>query len=166
MIGFLVGLQLGLLFGLFWLDRRSEARWRTAMNAIRANLPDVERASKAGAVAIAAELDNRVSTLVAGENQNREILRALTGRVSSIEASNTLVPPAILALRSLLEQKFQEWEERQIPEEAQNVAASAMSRIRTVREQLVANEEASLKALQESLDKGARQPLIRVRAGD
>jgi hypothetical protein len=127
----------------------------------------LREASKAGASAIAAELGDRLGTLSRDQEEIRTHLRTATARLGNLDVSLALVPRAIEAARTLLDEKFKEWEERQIPPEGQEIGATAMSRIRSVREDIRAKEEESLKKFAESMKiPGAREPLIRVRSGD
>jgi hypothetical protein len=156
-----VVLLIAIVGGLWLLDRRAEQR-------LVAFCPVIEKASKDGASAIAAEIDDRLGKLVAGETETRKILASASARLVGIETSVGLVPSAINSLRVLLDERFKEWEERQVPPEGQEIATASLSRIQNVRAQNVALEEASLKALTDSIanTRGFREPIVRVRGGD
>lgn len=169
----------GLVVGFWLLDRRAEARAKAYFVAVknmqqayyesveRTGIPLIEQAARMGAVAIAAELGERMGTMSRDNGEMRRDLRTIAGRLAGIETSVALIPGAIDAFRKLIDESFKEFEEKQIPPEGKEIGATAMSRIRNVREDIRAKEEASLKELQDSLGKaGFREPLIRVRSGD
>jgi small-conductance mechanosensitive channel len=158
---------IALTAAIWLLDRRAAARSERLSQALSVDLARILRdAAKLGSLSIATELEGRMGTLGQDQTEIREMLRRVEQRLGSYEASMGLLPGAMLSLRNLLNQKFEDREERQIPPEGQEIAASALSRIQTARQQAAKFEEESLKKLQDSIASGNREPLIRVMAGD